>query len=390
MCGTCHSQNAKKEDHLKNLVIAAVSAIFIAGAYIYSFGVPDQIVELTGAEPVEDAPAQNAGRGGRRGAQTTTVVLSPLQERSYALILRTIGSATARRSSNVLASEAGEVVQTAIPANTAVQKGDVLLRLDDRAEVLALDIAVAERDLALSTVNRFETLKRAGNLSVTEVAVSEAANALRLAEINVGIAELNLQNRTILAPIDGQLGLSNIHVGDLMSVGDPIVTIDDTSTLLAEFEVPERSIALLSVGKEVLIGTPTYVGRIFRGPITAFDSRLDSVTRSATVQAEIDNSEGLLLSGMTFAVRIVDSTDPLPVVPSTAITWTRDGAGIWISEDGKAARHPVTIRYRDGDRVWVDTDVPLGASVVVEGASKLRDGVSVADANAAPARDKKL
>jgi RND family efflux transporter MFP subunit len=303
---------------------------------------------------------------------------------SYALILRTIGSATARRSSDVIAAESGEVVEVAMEANSLVAEGDVLLRLDDRAQTLALEIARAERDLALATVNRYETLENAGNLSVTEVTVLEAANDLRLAEANVGIAELNLENRTIVASISGQVGLSNIHVGDRVSVGDPIVTIDDTTTLLAEFEVAERSIALLSEGKEALVGTPTYAGRVFRGPIVAFDSRLDSLTRSATVQAEIDNSEGLLLSGMTFAVRIIDNTDPLPVVPSTAITWTRDGSGIWISEDGKVSRHPVTIRYRDGDRVWVETDVAPDSLVVVEGASKLRDGASVVDANAAP------
>ncbi|MGJ8612393.1 MAG: efflux RND transporter periplasmic adaptor subunit, partial [Octadecabacter sp.] len=224
---------------------------------------------------------------------------------------------------------------------------------------------------------RYEGLHNNGSSVVTDVALSEAEVALRLAQANVGLAEVALENRTIVAPISGRLGLSDINVGDQLSNGDVIVTIDDSTTLLAEFEVPERSIGLLAEGKAVSVLTPTYAGRVFEGSIVAFDSRLDSVTRSATVQAEIDNSEGLLLSGMTFTTRMFEETDPLPVLPSTAITWDRSGAGVWVATDGRTSRVPVTIRYRDGDRVWIETEAPVGSQIVVEGASKLRDGSQV-------------
>ena len=99
-----------------------------------------------------------------------------------------------------------------------------------------------------------------------------------------------------------------------------------------------------------------------------------------TVRARIDNSAGELLSGMTFAVRMIEETEPLPVVPSTAVTWDRSGAGIWVSDAGRVTRHPVAIRYREGDQLWVETDVPLGAQIVAEGAAKLREGAQVNDA----------
>ena len=268
-------------------------------------------------------------------------------------------------------------------ANSLVEKGDILLRLDDRTERLSLDIAQANRDQAQATVTRFEGLHSNGSAVVTDVALYEAEIALRLAQTDVALAELALENRTIVAPISGRVGLSDVNVGDQLSGGDSIVTIDDSTTLLATFEVPERSIGLLAKGKPVSVSTPTYVGRIFEGSITAFDSRLDSITRSATVEAEIDNSEGLLLPGMTFATRMSEQSDPLPVVQSTAITWNRAGAGVWIVEDGKANRVPVAIRYRDGDRVWIETDAAVGAPIVTEGASKLRNGSQVTTAQSA-------
>jgi RND family efflux transporter MFP subunit len=277
----------------------------------------------------------------------------------------------------VVATDDGEVVDVSLQANKMVEKGDVILRLDDRSERLSLDIAEANRDQAQATVTRYEGLRSNGNSAVTGVALAEAEVALRLAEANVGLAEVALENRSLVAPISGRLGLSDVNVGDRVSSGDTVVTIDDSTTLLAEFEVPERSIGLLVEGKPVFVSTPTYAGRVFEGSVIAFDSRLDSVTRSATVQAEIDNTEGLLLSGMTFTTRMAEATDPLPVLPSTAITWDRTGAGIWVVLDGRANRIPVSIRYRDGDKVWVETDADVGAQVVTEGAAKLREGSQV-------------
>ncbi len=383
---------------MKKISVALLSLVVLAGAYAIAFGVPAQVAQLWGGAPSEQsdaAPRGGAGGpggpgggpggpGGARGqGRTTTVVLAPLEARAYTQELRTVGSAVSLRRAEVIATEAGEVVEAALQANKLVEKGDVLLRLDDRSERLALEIAEANRDQAQATVTRYQGLHQNGSAVVTDVALSEALVELRLAEANVGLAEVALENRTVVAPISGRLGLSDVQVGDQLSTGDTIVTVDDTTTLLATFEMPERSIGLLSEGKPVLVTTPTYTGRVFEGTITAFDSRLDSVTRSATVQAEIDNAEGLLLSGMTFAIRMNEDTDPLPMVPSTAITWDRSGAGIWVADEGQTARVPVTIRYRDGDQVWIETEAPVGAQIVTEGAAKLREGAQVTSADAA-------
>ena len=383
---------------MKKISVALLSLVVLAGAYAIAFGVPAQVAQLWGGAPSEQsdaAPRGGAGGpggpgggpggpGGARGqGRTTTVVLAPLEARAYTQELRTVGSAVSLRRAEVVATAAGEVVEAALQANKLVEKGDVLLRLDDRSERLALEIAEANRDQAQATVTRYQGLHQNGSAVVTDVALSEALVELRLAEANVGLAEVALENRTVVAPISGRLGLSDVQVGDQLSTGDTIVTVDDTTTLLATFEMPERSIGLLSEGKPVLVTTPTYTGRVFEGTITAFDSRLDSVTRSATVQAEIDNAEGLLLSGMTFAIRMNEDTDPLPMVPSTAITWDRSGAGIWVADEGQTARVPVTIRYRDGDQVWIETEAPVGAQIVTEGAAKLREGAQVTSADAA-------
>lgn len=177
--------------NLKKLSYATLSLLIIAGAYGFAFGVPDEVAQLWGGSATEAVQAPQDARPGRgRGGagRTTTVVLEPLEAQSYTLILRTVGSAVSLRKTEVTATDAGEVVETALEANTMVQKGDVLLKLDDRTERLDLEIAEANRDQAQDTVTRYEGLRRNGSSVVTDVSLSEARIALRLAEANVGLA----------------------------------------------------------------------------------------------------------------------------------------------------------------------------------------------------------
>lgn len=360
---------------MRRLVTSLVAIAILVVAYATTFGIPAQVTAaLPFSVQSDDAGSANTTRNAARAPRSTAVVLQPLEVRPYTATIQTIGTATSWRSSNITAEAAGRVTEVLLNANTEVEAGDILVRLDDRSALLTLAVAQAEYDQAKSVVDRYEQLLATGRSTITDVAKTEAELDLTLATNSVGLAEVALEERTIRAPISGRLGLNTLEIGDLVAQSEVIVTVDDTSSLLVEFELPERAISLLSLGQTVLASTPTYAGRVFEAEITAFDSRIDSTTRSISVQARIDNSDALLWSGMTFAVRLLDTSEPLAMVPATALNWARHGAGIWVVDDGKAARHPVTVRFRRGDNVWIDTDVAEGATVVTEGGLKLRNG----------------
>lgn len=370
------------------MLIAAFG--ILTGAYVSTFGVPAFAVALIGVE-VEDTDAAEARpsgapgeRGGGRDRSATTVVTTPLAMMPYESVLSAVGSADALRSVNVISSAGGEVIEAHLPSNDQVEADSVLVSLDARTETLNLAIAQAELDQARDTVSRYEQLQANGNSTVTTVTLSEAVVAQRLAEANVGLMQVALDDRTIRAPISGRLGLSDIEVGDVLAADTQIVTIDDSGALLVSFELPERAIGMLAEIDSVLASTPSFTGRVFEGDIVAFDSRLDSLTRSVTVEARIDNPDGMLWPGMTFAVRIIHESDPLAALPSTAITWSRDGSHVWIDADGIAQLVPVTILFRRDDLVWIDADIAEGTMVVTEGAQKLREGAQIATSGDAP------
>lgn len=381
---------------MRKLLTLVVALAILAGAYSYSFGVPAPLLAMvsgTADSPVEAddtaaaarsgagggrGPGGPSGRGGRRGgSNTTTVVTQALEVRPYESVISAVGTASALRSADVVSDVAGTVVETNLIANSEVAAGDVLVRLDARAEVLNLEVATAQLEQAIATVARYERLQATGNSTITDVTLSEAQLAQRLAEADVGLAELAVEERTIRAPISGRLALSDIEVGDTISANSVLVSIDQSDSLVIEFELPERAVGLLADAEDVLASTSSFIGRVFTASIISFDSRIDDVTRSVTVEALIDNTDGLLWPGMTFAVRLMQESEPLPVVPSTAITWSREGSSVWIDSGGVAEQVPVTILYRQNDSAWISSDIAEGAMVVTEGAHKLREGAAL-------------
>lgn len=367
------------------------SALILAGFYFVAFGVPESLSGFWGGEAVgstttaaadQEKSRPGGGRSRPNGDNATVVVLTAPETQPYDDVLQAIGTAEAIRSADLVANVSGEVIETNLTANTHASEGDMLVQLDARVEALNLEIAEAELVQANDTAERYERLQESGNSTVTDVMLSETKTAQRLAEANVGLAQVALDDRTIRAPISGKLGLSTVEIGDVLSSDRIIVTIDDSEALVVVFELPERSVGLLVDKQDVLASTPSFAGRVFKGEIVSFDSRIDSVTRSVTVHARIENPDGLLWPGMTFAVRIIRESEPLLVVPSTAVTWSMNGSSIWIDKDGTAEQVAATILFRRGDQVWIDADIAPGTLVVVEGAQKLREGSRIKDADA--------
>lgn len=358
-------------------LLVAVGLLF--GAYAITFGLPGTDATSEAAQPQSASGGRPAGGppGAGRARGATSVVTTALEQRPYEVTLYATGTASSLRSADVVTETAGTVVETRLTANRDVEQGEVLVRLDARTQELNLEIARANLQQATDTVDRYDRLRAGGNSTITDVAQSEARVAQQLADAEVGLAEVALEDRTIRAPISGRLGLSEVEVGDILGANDVIATIDQTETLVVEFELPERAIGVLGQAHEVLVSTSAFVGRSITGEILSFDSRIDAVTRSVTVKAKIDNAQRILWPGMTFAVRLLHESEPLPVLPSTAVTWSRMGAAVWVDDGGTAVRVPITILYRKNEFIWVEADIADGAMVVTEGAQKLRDGAKI-------------
>lgn len=375
---------------MSRLLSFGLGLAVLCATYFYTFGIPAWAPLGLGAPSEESASTPNAGPnagrpqrgGGRRGGGATVVTLGIVEQASFNDILRAIGTGEAINSVDVISDVAGQVEDINLSANAPVKAGDVLLKLDNRTETINLEIVQGTLKQAQAQIDRYEQLDAGNSGIVTAVTIADARTALLQAQLQVDLAQNALDERTIRAPIDGVLGLSKIKVGANLSNGANIVTIDDIHQLLVEFELPERALGLLSKEKEVLLSTPVFVGKVFTGEIFAYDNRIDSTTRTITVQARVDNNERLLLPGMSFGVRLINESEAGAVVPTNAITWTRNGSQIWVVEDDIAKAVPTSIVMRQQDRIWIDAKLEAGTKIVTEGTQKLRNGIKIQASNA--------
>jgi membrane fusion protein (multidrug efflux system) len=166
-------------------------------------------------------------------------------------------------------------------------------------------------------------------------------------------------------------------VGALISPGDVITTLDDTSLIKLDFSVPENLLASMREGLSVRATAPAFPGRAFVGKVASIDSRVDMNTRSVTVRALLANDDGALKPGMFLNVALANDERAALVIPEEALTPEAERQYVFVVIDGRAVRREVRIGGRTPGSVEVLAGVKAGEQVVVEGTQKIRDGAAV-------------
>ncbi len=331
-------------------------------------------------------PAAEGGPGGfGGGAGPVTVAAAPLGEGRANARVAAIGDARSLRSVAVTPLDAGRLVAVEVESGAKVAEGQVLARLDDEAEAIALERAALAVADAEATYERVAGLVESG--AATDVQEREARLALDQARLEERDAALALERRTIEAPIGGVVGLIEVERGQQVTTETEIAVIEDRSSLLVEFRAPERAAGLVAVGDAVTATPPALPGLTLEGRVAALDNRVDAESRTLRVQAVLPNADDRLRAGMAFAIEMRLPGDPHPEIDALSIQWSAEGAFVWVARDGRALRQPVRIVQRNGDRVLVEAEFTPGDRVVTEGVQRLRDGAEVRLLGEAPGRE---
>lgn len=286
-----------------------------------------------------------------------------------------IGTGFAQRAITLRAPDSGEVTALEIAPSRRFSAGDVLMRLDDTDERLAVDLAEARLERATSERDRFRSLQDRGAAAITRL--EEAETAYKVARIELDRARANLADRTLRAPFDGVSGLATVELGDRVATDDMISSFDDRSRILVEFDLPEALLGRVETGLDVVAETPAVERRSFDGEIAAIDSRIDAATRTARIRAAIENSGDLLRPGASFSLRLDLPGERFPAVPELALQYSRGSLYVWRVTDGTAEQVEVSLVRRRGGKVILDGPLAEGDAVVVEGTQRLNPGDAV-------------
>lgn len=265
-----------------------------------------------------------------------------------------------------------------------MRAGEVIVELDSaqaRADLAAADAALTESKAQLKRAQELLPTQALSQSQFDQIVATQSANAAR-----VDAARARLADTVIRAPFSGRVGLRRVSVGTLVSPGTVITTLDDSSLIKVDFGVPEVNLPALRVGLELAAESAAYPGRRFVGTVKSIDSRIDPVSRSVQVRAEIPNREGLLKPGMFLNVDLLRDARRAIVIPEEALVPEQNRQYVFVVKDGMAEKREVRIGSRRPGNVEIVEGLAVGERIVVEGTVKLREGGPVRDlAQDAPA-----
>jgi membrane fusion protein (multidrug efflux system) len=302
----------------------------------------------------------------------TTVTSAPVKEEDWAPRLSAVGAVSAVQGAMLSTDLAGTVAEVKFVNGGEAKKGDVLVRLAASQE--EADLELARNDLA-----------RARDLAARKV-ISKAE--LDAAESKFKQKEGVVQHKEVRAPFDGQLGIRQVNVGQMINAGQQVVALTALDPVYVDFALPQQEFSKLSPGFEVQVHTDAVPGREFKGKLTAINSMVDTVTRNVSLQATLENPDHALRPGMFAKVDLLlPEKRKALVVPGSAISYAPFGDSVFVIEkkkDPKSGKESQVIRQQfvrvgeaRGDFVSITDGLKPNETIVSTGVFKLRNGMPV-------------
>jgi membrane fusion protein (multidrug efflux system) len=309
-----------------------------------------------------------------------TIAASVAKHEIWNETLNAVGTIQAVRGVELTSETSGEITEIRFKSGDRVVTGQPLVVLNSKEEIASRRNQQAALELAELLYERDAKLIESKTIPQTQFDRTRAD--LERARAQLAETEARLTNKTIAAPFAGTIGLSRVDVGDYVSPGTVIATLQDHSELEIDFTVPGRYAPQVRPGLKVDVHVDAYPDRTFTATVTAVDARIDPNTRNVLLRASLEKDSGLL-PGM-FAELDVDLGEQQQVVtvPETAMTYSLQGNTIYViekTEDGALTANARVVRagkVRDG-RVAVLDGVKPGERVVSVGQNKLYRGVKV-------------
>ena len=310
--------------------------------------------------------------GAKMAPPPTTVTSAVVKEADWAPILSSVGSISAVQGATLSTDLAGTVAKVNFESGGEAKKGDVLVQLAAPQE--EADLELARNDLA-------RTRDLAARKVVSKAELDAAESKFRQKE---GI----IQHKEVRAPFDGQLGIRQVNVGQMIKEGQQVVQLTALDPVYVDFALPQQELTKISNGLEVRVQTDAILGKEFKGRLTAINAMVDSVTRNVSLQGTLENPDHALRPGMFAKVELLlPEKSKALVIPGSAVSYAPFGDSVFVIEkkkDEKTGKETQTIRQQfvkigeaRGDLISIVDGLKPNETIVGTGVFKLRNGMAV-------------
>ena len=352
------------------LIVGAVAVVGLAAIFLLMKGRGGEA-----AQGGEGAPA--AAGGGPPAMPPMPVDVDTARRQSVVDAVRATGRIEAVQAIELRPDEQGRVTGILFREGQYVEAGTPLVKVDDAMLKAQSERAKADRDLSTQQLERVRRLRAQNAASPADLERAEAAS--RSAEAGLALLELQIARTTVRAPFAGAIGQRFVSVGDYVTTGTRLLTLQTVNPQRAVIEVPERYARMLRPGQTVDFSVAAQEGRTCHARVDFIDPVVQTENRTILVKASAPNPGGQLRPGMFIEARLATATRANAiVVPEDAVQPMRSANVIWAVVDGKASRRVVTLGVRSAGVVEVISGVQAGEAVVVGGLERMGEGMPVA------------
>jgi membrane fusion protein (multidrug efflux system) len=300
--------------------------------------------------------------------------------------IEAIGSLRALNGADLSIEVSGVVDSISFNSGDDVQQGAELLKLRSEDDVAKLQSLQATAELNEITYKR--DLQQFKLQAVSQANLDTDDANLKNANAQVAQQQAVLDKKTLRAPFAGHLGIRAVDIGQYLSAGTAIVTLQALDPIFMDFFVPQQSIAQIQLDQTVAVKVDAYKDQTFPGEISAINPRVDPSSRNVQVRATLKNADHRLLPGMYATVEIsTGAPQNYITLPQTVITYNPYGDTVYIVDskgadaNGKpqliARQSFVTVGPTRGDQVALLKGVNEGDMIVTAGQIKLHNGSTV-------------
>ncbi len=335
------------------------------------------------AHPASSSAAPSAPAGAAGGQRVPAVEVAKVQAVTLVDEAQSVGSLRSRQGVMIRPEVAGRVKAIAFTEGQRVQKGQLLVQLDDQLQ--AAQVAQARAEMSIAEANHKRNQDLVAQNFISKRTVDESAAALDVARAKLELAVATQQRLRIVAPFDGVTGLKQVNVGDYLKDGADIVNIEDIDAVLVDFRLPERFQSKIRVGQKAQLSVDALPGKPFTALVQAVDPLIDANGRSVGIRGCIDNRQRQLRPGMFARVNTVFGVrEQALTVPEEAIVPQGGRAFVLKVVPGDKPDTLVTQRVavktgvRQPGKVEITEGLEEGDTVVTAGQQRLqKDGTPV-------------
>jgi membrane fusion protein (multidrug efflux system) len=316
----------------------------------------------------------NAGSGQKQQSTQTAILVEGrvVRQSTVSNTISVTGSILSNEEVALQSQVAGIVEHIYFTEGTHVNKGDMLIKIDDSQLQAQLQKDEVGKQLAQITEERQKKLLAINGISQQDYDI--ALNNLNSIEADIKLLQVQIGYTEIRAPFDGTVGLRNVSEGSYVSQNTVLVNLEETTPVKIDFYVPEKYLGMVQKNDTINFSIGSY-NNVFKGNIYAIDPKVDESTRSMHIRALADNKAGKLLPGAftNINIQLNHSTQSI-MIPTEAVIPQISGQIAYISKNGKVSSAPIVLGIRTDSTVEVMSGIDMGDTVITRGLQFIHPG----------------